>query len=164
MIQYKIKCNSEEFKSIQDECFKSGITLPNGKTEYMEVMGNEHYAFIDKEFIWVESRAAFDIKEDYKELTLEEVTPGIFEDKPETVTLSDDIELVEFTELNRTELVTLLLNGHRLVGKSFSKNYYICFDHSESMPFRFVNDFENYDKPMSESIWSEKAWKDYVEA
>lgn len=164
MSQYKIRCNSEEFKSIQDECFKSGITLPNGKTEHMEVMGNDHYVFIDNEFIWVESSTAFEIKDDYTELTLKEITPGFFDNNVETIKLSDDVELNEFTEINKSELVTLLLNGHKLVGKSFAKNYYICFDPNETAPYRFVNDFEKYNKPMSESIWSDKQWKDYVEA
>jgi len=57
------------------------------------------------------------------------------------MSIRDNIDITDFTELNKEELVTLLLKGHKLVGKTFSKNYYMCFDPNKKNAFSICKSF-----------------------
>ena len=159
-MNYKIKCTTLELETLQKNLFEStDITLPNGSTKVEAPLGNEHYVFIDKKFIWTENVMAFEMMEDYKEVQVSDITVDMFKD---VLVQDSDKDLSEFTRLTRAELVKELLSGKKLIGERFSKNCYIYFNNEEYVPFRFVDGTD--DKPMSEGMWQGVNWRLFVPA
>ena len=170
---FKIKCNTEQLKKIQQIAFDNGLTWPNGGTTIQIPMGSEHFVFMDKEYIWTESADAFTHKDVY-----ETVEPELYiqfegnefpdEDEIESPIKNDD--LPEFrswsdswVSMSKDEVVQRLISGKKLQGDMFDSKCYLEYDSSsQGSPFRFIDLSENYHNGATDGVWDERYWREFV--
>lgn len=163
----RIKCNSNQSEKIQQILFEKNITWPNGGTNVVVLMGDEHYLFVDNEYVWSESADAFKVKESYKEVYADDFISAygnmdlFVEDDKEEIRepfvmgqgeLSDEdketaekiVEEInnykepEFTDMSKRVFIENLMAGTKLQGKMFDECCYCEYDESHYNPFRFI--------------------------
>ena len=159
-MNYKIKCDNEQLEAVQIVAFDNGLTWPGGSQNITKLMGNEHYIFMDKEYIWSESKDAFYLKENYQEINVEDYVKFEGEPYSENEVYEEPVEPVtDLIELDKVNLVTLLINGEYLLREDQSAYCYFDIDNSE--PFRSVRVYDKSESRMDRYDWETRLWRKY---